>query len=245
MIKKINWFDVFLGIVITIMFALLVFANKRHNSRYVDQIDVTLLSSNNHFITQKMVENLIIATFPRDSKILNSELNLKKIEDRLSKHPMIEKSEVFVDVDGKLHAEVTQKKAIARVLQGQNSYYIDANGDKMPLSNQFSAHVPIVYGEVKNKNKDVFGQLLKTIQDDEFLKTTITGIKINPDQSIVFTVRDYNYLIEFGHMKEIEKKFDNYKAFVHYSKNDTLIGYYKNVNLRFTEQVVCTKIEGI
>ena len=62
----------------------------------------------------------------------------------------------------------------------------------------------------------------------------------------------YSYLREESHeyikllkdesyLKEIEKKFDNYKAFVHYSKNDTLIGYYKNVNLRFTEQVVCTK----
>lgn len=241
MIKKINWFDVFLAFVIAAMFALVAFANNRNNARYIEQIDVKFLSTNNHFITQEMVEKSIIQTFPRDSKIVNSELNLKKIEDKLNKHPMIAKSEVFVDVDGKLHAQVTQKKAMARVINANQSFYIDENGGKMPLSNQFSAHVPIVYGEVKAKNKEIFSNLLNTISNDEFLKTTITGIKINNDQSLVFTVRDYGYLIEFGHLKEIEKKFDNYKAFVHYSKNDTLIGHYKNVNLRFTEQVVCTK----
>lgn len=241
MIKKINWFDVFLGLVIAAMFSLLAFANNRNNARYIEQIDVKLLSSNNHFITQESVEKLIIQTFPRDSKIVNSELNLKKIEDKLNKHSSIAQSEVFVDVDGKLHAEVTQKKAIARVINGSQSYYIDENGDKMPLSNQFSAHVPIVYGQLKPKNKEVFSKLLNQISEDEFLKTTITGIQINTDQSLIFTVRDYDYLVEFGHMKEIEKKFDNYKAFIQYSKNDTIIGYYKNVNLRFTEQVVCTK----
>ncbi len=241
MIKKINWFDVFLGLVIAVMFTLLAFANNRNNARYVEQIDVKLLSSDNHFITQEMVEKLIVQTFPRDSKIINSELNLKKIEDRLSKHSMIAHSEVFVDVDGKLHAEVTQKKAVARVINGSDSYYIDEEGNEMPLSHQFSAHVPVVYGQLKARNKKVFARLLNTINNDEFLKTAITGIQINPDQSLVFTVRDYDYSVEFGHMKEIDKKFDNYKAFVHYSKNDTLIGYYKNVNLRFTEQVVCTK----
>ena len=241
MIKKINWFDVFLGLAIALMFSLLVFANNRNEVRPIEQIDVKLLSSNNHFITQEMIEKIIVQSFPNNSKITNSELDLESIENLLNKNEMIAHSEVFVDINGKLHAEVTQKTAVARVINGTETYYIDANGNRMPLSKNFSAHVPIVFGQIKAANKESFASLLNTIFNDEFLKTTITGIQINPDQSLVFTVRDYNYLVEFGHLKEIDRKLDNYKAFVHYSKNDTIIGYYKNVNLRFTEQVVCTK----
>ena len=241
MIKKINWFDVFLGLAIALMFSLLVFANNRNEVRTIEQIDVKLLSSNNHFITQEMIEKIIVQSFPNNSKITNSELDLENIENLLNKNEMIAHSEVFVDINGKLHAEVTQKTAIARVINGTETYYIDANGNKMPLSKNFSAHVPIVFGQIKLANKENFASLLNTIFNDEFLKTTITGIQINPDQSLIFTVRDYNYLLEFGHLKEIDRKLDNYKAFVHYSKNDTIIGYYKNVNLRFTDQVVCTK----
>lgn len=241
MIKKINWFDVFLGLAIALMFSLLVFTNNRNEVRPIEQIDVKLLSSNNHFITQEMIEKIIVQSFPNNSKITNSELDLENIENLLNKNEMIAHSEVFVDINGKLHAEVTQKTAVARVINGTETYYIDANGNKMPLSKNFSAHVPIVFGQIKPANKESFASLLNTIFNDEFLKTTITGIQINPDQSLIFTVRDYNYLVEFGHLKEIDRKLDNYKAFVHYSKNDTIIGYYKNVNLRFTEQVVCTK----
>lgn len=241
MIKKINWFDVFLGLAIALMFSLLVFANNRNEVRPIEQIDVKLLSSNNHFITQEMIEKIIIQSFPNNSKITNSELDLENIENLLNKNEMIAHSEVFVDINGKLHAEVTQKTAVARVINGTETYYIDANGNRMPLSKNFSAHVPIVFGQIKPANKESFASLLNTIFNDEFLKTTITGIQINSDQSLIFTVRDYNYLVEFGHLKEIDRKLDNYKAFVHYSKNDTIIGYYKNVNLRFTEQVVCTK----
>ena len=131
---------------------MLAFANTRNESRYIEHIDVKLLSSDNHFITQEMVEKLIVQTFPRDSKIVNSELSLKKIEEKLNSHAMIAKSEVFVDVDGKLHAQVTQKKkAMARLMNSNGSVYIDENGNKMPLSDQFSAHVPVIYGELKRK----------------------------------------------------------------------------------------------
>ena len=86
-----------------------------------------------------------------------------------------------------------------------------------------------------------FIRMLHVIFEDDFLKKSITGIKINPDQSLNLTVREYDYNVEFGRLTEIEKKFNNYKAFLHYSKNDTIVPYYKNVNLRFTEQVICTK----
>ncbi len=95
MIKKINWFDVFLAFVTIAMFSLLAFANSRNSARYIEQVDIKLLSSDNHFITQEMVEKLIVQTFPRDSKIINSDLNLKKIEDQLNHHSMIANSEVF------------------------------------------------------------------------------------------------------------------------------------------------------
>ncbi|HLW62935.1 MAG TPA: hypothetical protein VKY33_05995 [Flavobacterium sp.] len=241
MIKKIKWFDVFLGLIIALMSTLLVFANKRSDARYIEKVDVKFLSSNNHFITQEMVEKLIVQNFSDDGTMPKGKLDLKNIEDQLNNHPMIAHSEIYVGVDGKLNAEVAQKTAIARVMNAGESYYIDENGEKMPLSEQFSAHVPIVSGQLKEENKERFAELLNKIFYDEFLKTALTGIHINPDQSLIFSVRDFDYKIEFGHLKETDRKLDNYKAFVHYSKNDTMSTHYKNINLRFTEQVVCTK----
>src|SRR5690606_21199137 len=83
---------------------------------------------------------------------------------------MIAHSEVYINVNGRLIVEVTQKKALARVMSSNGSYYLDDKANKMPLSDQFSAHVPVVYSELKESNKEIFAQLLNTIHNDEFLK---------------------------------------------------------------------------
>ena len=163
------------------------------------------------------------------------------MKQELQKNEMIASSQVYFDANGVLNAEVVQKTAIARVLTGNGSYYIDTQGGRMPLSDHFSAHVPVVLGKVSDRNRQEFIRMLNVIFEDDFLKKSITGIKINPDQSLNLTVREYDYNVEFGRLTEVEKKFNNYKAFLHYSKNDTIVPYYKNVNLRFTEQVICTK----
>lgn len=241
MLKKINWFDVYLVLVFLALIGLFVFAQIRAKHRTVDQIEVKFLSNNNHFITQEMVNNLLIQNFPSTSNIYKEELDLNKLEHVLRKNEMIETAQVYFDVNGVLNAEVIQKTAIARVLTENGSYYIDKHGNGMPLSDHFSAHVPVIYGRILDRNRKEFVRMLNVIFEDEFLKKSITGIKINPDQSLNLTVREYDYNIEFGKLAELDKKFDNYKAFLHYSKNDTIVPYYKNVNLRFTEQVICTK----
>jgi len=241
MLKKINWFDVFLVLVIFALFGLFVFAQTRAKQRTVDEIKVEFLSNNNHFITQEMVNNLLIQNFPNASNVFKDELDLNKLEEELQKNEMIASSQVYFDENGVLKAEVVQKTAIARVLTENGSYYVDKQGEKMPLSDHFSAHVPVIYGKISDRNHQEFVRMLNVIFEDDFLKKSITGIKINPDQSLSLTVREYDYNVEFGRLAEVDKKFENYKAFLHHSKNDTIVPYYKNVNLRFTEQVICTK----
>ena len=241
MIKKINWFDVYLVLVITALIAVFLFAKQRNKLRTVDHIEVKFLSNNNHFLTQEMVNNLLIQNFPRASKVFKDDLDLNRLERELRKNEMIASSQVYFDANGVLNAHVVQKTAIARVLTNDDSYYIDSEGHKMPLSENFSAHVPVVYGNLLPGNEARFAEIMNKIYQDEFLKESVTGVLVNPDQSLQLSVRGYAYSVEFGKMTEVDKKFDNYKAFVHYSQNDTLINTYKNVNLRFTQQVVCTK----
>ena len=154
---------------------------------------------------------------------------------------MIEKSEVFVSVDGKLKTVVKQKSPIARVFNNNESFYIDYKGKKMPLSSNFTARVPLVYDEINHRYNEHFVELLKLIYNDEFLKKNIIGIQILHDGNIIMKNRNYNYDIVFGKAIEMDRKFNNYKAFFQKAVQDTLIENYKKVNLKFTKQVVCTK----
>lgn len=53
--------------------------------------------------------------------------------------------------------------------------------------------------------------------------------------------RNFDYQIDFGKLNDIERKFKIIKAFFQKAVLDSSLYKYKKIDLRFTEQVVCTK----
>jgi cell division protein FtsQ len=178
----------------------------------------------------------------RDAQsIYKDKLDLNKLEKALNTQEMIEKSEVFVSVDGVLKAVVKQKTPIARVLDGENSFYLDYKGNRMPLSTNFTARVPLVSGEINKKNNEDLAEFFRIIHNDAFLKKNIIGAQIMPNGSLLLSNRAYNYKIDFGRPIQIQSKFNNYKAVFQKAVLDSSLNKYKIIDLRFAHQVVCTK----
>ncbi|MES2811915.1 MAG: cell division protein FtsQ [Bacteroidota bacterium] len=217
------------------------FTSKRNEIRKIEKPAIEILDANNPFITSEMVNKLLIEKFGGTSTIRKEKLDLKNIEQTINKHSLIDHSEVYVSVDGKLKTVITQKTPIARVFNENSSFYIDYKGNRMPLSQNFSARVPLVYGDINNAYSKNFVSLLKMVHEDDFLKKNIIGMNISADGSIVMKNRNYGYDIIFGRTIHMERKFNNYKAFFQKAVQDTLLDSYKTINLKFTKQVVCTK----
>lgn len=222
---------------------LYAFGLERNKKRIVSALEIEFVGESKLFITEDSVNKLLIENFGPEKTIAKENLVLKKLESVLINHPIIEKAEVFVTTKGELKAQVKQKTPVARVYNNESSFYIDYQGNTMPLSNNFSARVPLVSAPTNPENKEEFTRLLRYIYDDEFLKKNITGIEVLSDESILLKNRNYNYSIDFGKPQDIEQKFNNYKAFFQKASQDSLIEKYSKINLRFTKQVVCTKNE--
>lgn len=216
------------------------FSAKRNEDRRLVVANVEF-TDEEAFITHDEVNNLLIQNFESVVSIPKVKLDLNSVEKRLDSNPMIDKAEVYATVDGKLKAVIKQRTPIARVFEGVRSYYIDYKGNEMPLSEVSTARVPIVTGEINSVDKVKLYRLLKYMYDDDFLKKNIIGMEIKPSGSVKMMNRNYNYEIRFGRLINIEKKFNNYKAFFQDAVKDTLIENYEIINLKFTQQVVCTK----
>jgi cell division protein FtsQ len=227
------------------MFALVIFvfsfASSKNSQRKLKKSEVIFVGQNSDFIKPETVNKLLIENKNDVRSIAKEDLNLDKLENFINKHPMIEKSEVFVTVDGILKVMVKQKTPIGRVFDDFGSFYIDYEGNKMPLSEINTARVPIISGKMTNKNKKQLSKILKTIYDDDFLKKNIIGVQILSGDDLMMTNRNFDYQIEFGKMVNENKKFKNYKAFFQKAVLDSTLYKYKRINLRFTQQVVCTK----
>ena len=239
--KFFNWNTIRLVLMFALVLFLYAFTAKKNEARKLTKSVVVFLDDSNPFIKQETVNKLLIEN-RRDAKSIQKvELDLNKLEKSINKNEMIEKSEVFVSIDGVLKAVIKQKTPIARVFDGNGSFYIDYQGNIMPLSDEFTARVPIISGEINKENKDELNKLLRFVYDDDFLKKNIIGVQILPNGSLIMASRNFSYEIEFGKIVNTERKFNNYKAFYQKAVLDSSLYNYKKVNLKFTQQVVCTK----
>lgn len=239
--KIFNWTNIRLILMLALVVFLYSFTSQRNEHRKLIKSMVVFTDDTSPFIRQESVNKLLIENKSDAKTIEKVGLDLNKLEKTINNDPMIEKSEVSVSIDGVLKAVVKQKTPIARIFDGNGSFYIDYQGNVMPLSDEFTARVPLVSGEINDKNKADLDKLLRFVYDDEFLRKDIIGIQILPGGSLKMLSRDFNYDIEFGKTINIERKFSNYKAFFQKAVTDSSLYKYKNINLKFTQQVVCTK----
>lgn len=239
--RRINWHSIRLVLVVLMMIFLYSFSSKRNSERKINKIEIKFESNENMFLTHQMVNNLLIQNLGDASRIQKDKVDLNTLENELNHHEMIEKAEVFSTIDGFLNTRITQKTPILRVISDNDSYYLDKKGDRISLSTNFSARVPLVVGEISKEKRKPYLNLFNEIIKDDFLSKNITGAQIMPSGNVVLTNRSFDYKIAFGKPINVQKKLRNYKAFFHHAIKDTLIKEYKEINLMFTQQVVCKK----
>ena len=225
---------------VLVMF-LFSFASIRNENRKIGKIDVKIIDKDTPFLLPEMVNKLLIEK-NQDSKTITKEgLDLKKLENSINQHELIQKADVFVSVDGVLKAVVKQKIPLGRVVSETGSFYIDYEGNRMPLSDNYTARVPLISGEINGVKKEKLSEVLKMIYEDEFLKKNIISVQVLSSGSLIMENRNYDFDIDFGRIINIDKKFKNYKAFFQKAVSDSTLNKYKKINLKFTQQVVCIK----
>ncbi|MCG9970212.1 cell division protein FtsQ/DivIB [Christiangramia crocea] len=215
------------------------FAEKRHKSRGISEVKVRFTDNENLYVTEEVVNKLLIQNKASVSGIDKETLDLNRVESLLNKHDMIENAEVYLTLDGKLRAEVSQRKPIGRVI-GSSSFYLDRKGKVMPLSPFYSARVPLMLGFNEANISKVY-PIVKHIRNDEFLTRHITGINRLKGDKYELELRELDFNVYFGDSSNVALKFNNFKAFYKKAQKDKKLDTYKKVNLQFGDQVVCTK----
>lgn len=237
MVKYINNIKVIIVLaVVSIFFA---FSSSQNNAKPISEVEVSFIGDNNLFISKTKVDKLLIQNNDYIKCVSKDILDLKALENKLSSHDMIENSEVYISINGILKIDIKQRNPYARVIS-DTSFYIDNNGTKMPLSDNYSARVLLVHGLNDESNIDYVFKLIKTIRDDEFLNLNVTDILINKSD-ISLRVRNCNFEVLLGDLNNLETKIKNFKAFYQKAYRDKILNNYKKVNLQFNNQIVCTK----
>lgn len=224
-------------VLVTILFA---FSSLRNAKRNVLNVTVNFVGKDNLFITQEIVNKLLIQNGRDLTNVPKEILDLNDLEIALNSNPMIKTAQVYLTVNGEVRADIKQRKPIARVSTNA-SYYIDDEGLFMPLSTNYTARVPLVKGYIEKNNLGNIFEIANKIYNDEFLKTFIVEIYQKQDETIILKTRVMDFEIVLGNLDMLDKKINNLKAFYQKAKKDKSLNKYSKVNLQFENQVVCTK----
>lgn len=238
---KINWNFIKGLFLITVTLLLYGFSNYRNSRKKIEKIDIKFEKGENLFMDYQMVNKLLIQNNKSVKNQSKSLIDLKGLESQVKNHPMVESAKTFLTIDGILKTLVKQRMPIGRIQTSKTSYYIDRQGVKMPLSENYSARVPIVTGFSENENLEDLFLLLDQIRFDEFLKKQIVGIHKSPKNDFILFTRVGNQKIVLGTIENLKSKFENLKSFYNYTMVNKTIDNYKKINLKYDKQIVCTK----
>lgn len=230
--------SVFLIAVVVFLYG---FSSQRNAARPVKESVVEFTNGENLFLSHEMVNKLLIQNNGALKNKAKSLINLHELEAVVFSNELVEKAKIFLTIDGVVKTVVTQRTPIARVNTEAAVYYIDKQGLKMPLSSNYSARVLLVSGAILDADIGSIYALINQIQKNEFLKKMIVGIEKKSEREYILRTRVYNQKIVFGEIKDLEKKLKKLEAFYNEVIQNDKVDAYKTINLKYNNQVVCTK----
>jgi cell division protein FtsQ len=217
------------------------FTSVRNSQNKVAKIEVKFQAGNNNFLTHFMVNKLLIQNDTIVTNQAKSVIDLYNLENNVLKNPYVEKAAVFLTIGGVLKTNIKQRTPIARIFSNKDSYYIDRQGVKVPLSRNYSARVLLVSGVENSADINMILPLISYILEDDFLHKEIVGIVKSDVDEYEFSVRSGDYKIDFGKLNDLEVKFNKLKAFYNTTYKNKTIQEYKTITVKYHNQVVGAK----
>ena len=238
---RINWNSIKIVLLIICITGLYAFTNQRNQQRKVNGISVDFVQDEGLFVTEEMVNKLLIQNYGSLKNVPKEKVVLNTIEAVIETDEMVKKAQVYLTLSGELKSKIEQRQPIGRV-EGISKFYLDQEGFPMPLSKVFSARVPIITGKITGKSLEDVYVILKYINEDDFLRKNVIGIHIEDEAQYQLKFRVESFVVHLGDVKDLGEKFNNFKAFYAKATRDQTLNSYQVVSLEFDNQVVCTKI---
>jgi cell division protein FtsQ len=250
--------------IFTLLAVLGMAENQRKDLKFSElnvHIDV---SDGNYFVEELDIESQVFARGYQEGKepILN--IDLRSLEHQFDEMPSVKKAEVYATLNGKLRVDIKQRTPIVRVFTKTSSFYIDKAGYVMPLSEKYTAKVPVVNGDINIDYSVVEGQnfatpnelmkvnyqsrklheaflLAKKFKEVPFWDAQFKQIYFKTDGDIELIPAVGNHVILIDGVTHLDESLT--KLMILYKEGLSKTGWnnYRVINLKYKDQIVCIK----
>ena len=232
---------------------LLVAAIRKEDTQLCTGINVVIKGvSNNFFVDKKDILKSIdeyIDGSPVGQSV--SLLNLKVLENDLQKNIWVKQAQLYFDNNAMLQVIVMEREPVARVFTNSGTtFYIDSATAMLPLSEKYSARLPVFTNFPSDKAvllkqdslllKDIY-TISMAIQQDTFWMAMIDQIDITPQRNFEFVPKVGNSIIIFGDAVNVTEKLQ--KLLLFYKEVIVKTGWdkYSVINVQYANQIVAKR----
>ena len=202
---------------------------------FVDEKDIVTILQNNGAVVGKQ----------------RSDIELRILENTVKTNAWIQNAELYFDNNSVLQVKIREREPIARIFTvNGSSFYIDSTGKKLPLSSDYTAHVPVFTSFTSDKKHlskpdslllyDV-KNIAVFIQQDSFWNAMVSQVVITPHSTFNIIPAAGNQTIIFGNADSLESKFSRLSAFYKQVWAKSGFEKYETINVSFANQVVATR----
>lgn len=179
-------------------------------------------------------------------------LDLHAIETSIQRNPFVASAQAYIDMQGRLSIEVSQREPVLRVVnQYMESFYLDQDARVMPTSKQYSAAVLVASGQINDRpapGASVYSERLQQlfelnqfIRNDDLLNALFVQIYVNGKGEFELIPRVGNHTVLLGDLSMLEEKMEKLLALYQTSFSETEWKEYRLINLKFKDQVICKR----
>ncbi len=237
-------------IVLGVLVAAILFTITQQATKLVQTVVINIDTQDDiYFIDEKEVHSLMSNHGKEELEGIELvKINLKELEQRIKRNTFAHEVQVYKDLKGVIYADVKQCRPIARVIHKDSDFYISDKGTILPMSDQFTARVPVITGihtgkllieDFANDNTTApYFTVLQLLDKDKFLKALVAEIDINGKGEMTIYPQIGKQIFEMGFPDHPTDKFDKLKLF--YTKIVPVKGWnrYERVCLKYDNQII-------
>lgn len=239
----------FLLIVVALMtIGYLVFSasyfRKLSRNKLCESFEVVIADSNRvQFVLTRDIERLVKRHNLHPVGKSFGDINTLAIRDTILTNQLVESAEVYTTPAGGIVAAIRQRQPVIRVITSQGrSYYVDQERRIMPVTPAFTVYVPVVTGAVtETMAREELYDFAMFLQRNADWDAWIEQIEVRSNDDVVLIPRAGDFSIVMGSLKDYPVKLSTFIRFVDQGLNVLGWNRYSEINLKYENQVVCTR----
>lgn len=203
-------------------------------------------TSSSRFVTEEDLMIELDSLPARARGMLLTEINPAEIRRHLMSIDKIEDAEVLTYTDGRIEIRVTPIIPVARVFDGDRSYYINRSGKQVTANARYHKDVPIIRGDFSTMADTTFTALsIMPLVDYIYSDTTwsrfFTMIEVKSPDDIILVPNIREHVVNIGSVENIPDKLSRLHRF--YTTVLSKRGYesYDTLSLKWNGQLVATR----